>query len=394
MQTTKNRKLLKIDFFLLIVLVTASMAWAYPPDNAVVLYYKAFLIIKEPIGEVKNMLDDFRMGKIKSNEKIRQYIEENQRVIELLETAADIPTCDWGHDLSKGFDLLMPELAKIRRSAFLLATDAQILLENGEHKAALEKCLTMHKIARHVGDETIISFLVGTSINTVANKRIEDILSDMPDDPETLQWLKSRMVGISNDIVSIKAAMTREKEMAVKEIRKEKIAAVLDAMGEEALSEAANPDVVRKIRNADEKFFADSRSYYTNVMNDVIVALDLPYSQSYVTLTALNEHVRKDAKENQAAILTAILTPASTKVCSSETKNKTFFNAIIAAIDVYEAKARTGRLPAVLPGGSAKDLFSGKDFEYKKTKSGFTLRCRAKDLDKDEIYQYEFKVAK
>ena len=42
----------------------------------------------------------------------------------------------------------------------------------------------------------------------------------------------------------------------------------------------------------------------------------------------------------------------------------------------------------------AEDLFSGEDFEYKKTEAGFVLRCRAKDLDKDEIHQYEFKVRK
>ena len=50
----------------------------------------------------------------------------------------------------------------------------------------------------------------------------------------------------------------------------------------------------------------------------------------------------------------------------------------------------TDALPAGLPG----DLFSGKDFEYEKTAEGFILRCQGKDLSKDEIYQYEFKVKK
>jgi len=39
-------------------------------------------------------------------------------------------------------------------------------------------------------------------------------------------------------------------------------------------------------------------------------------------------------------------------------------------------------------------LFGGEDFEYKKTEEGFMLQCRGKDLDKDKIHQYEFKVAK
>ena len=40
------------------------------------------------------------------------------------------------------------------------------------------------------------------------------------------------------------------------------------------------------------------------------------------------------------------------------------------------------------------DIGSGKDFEYKKTSDGFILRCQSKDLSKDEIYEYKFKVKK
>jgi hypothetical protein len=74
--------------------------------------------------------------------------------------------------------------------------------------------------------------------------------------------------------------------------------------------------------------------------------------------------------------------------------SKTLFNAIIAAVEIYIVKAKTSRLPDTLPAGLPRDLFSGKDFEYEKTKDGFILRCRGKDLDKDEFYQYEFKVPK
>jgi hypothetical protein len=73
-------------------------------------------------------------------------------------------------------------------------------------------------------------------------------------------------------------------------------------------------------------------------------------------------------------------------------KNQT--DAVRVAIDVYIIKAKTGRLPGSLPTGSPKDLFSGEDFEYQKTSDGFVLRCRGKDLQKDKIHEYEFKVRK
>ena len=39
---------------------------------------------------------------------------------------------------------------------------------------------------------------------------------------------------------------------------------------------------------------------------------------------------------------------------------------------------------------SPKDPFSGGEFEYEITPNGFILRCRAKDLDDDRVWQYEF----
>ena len=57
-------------------------------------------------------------------------------------------------------------------------------------------------------------------------------------------------------------------------------------------------------------------------------------------------------------------------------------------------RARTGKLPDSLPAGLPKDLFSGKDFIYEKTEEGVILRCQGKDMEIDEIHEYEFKVKK
>ena len=391
---TVNQKSLILTCISVMLLTSISPAIAYPPDNAAVLYYRAFLVMKEPSEEVKEMMSDMRGGKIKSNDQIKQYIEENRRAIELLETAAEIPNCDWGHDESEGFGLLLPELGKIRRMAFLLNDDAQMLSQNGQHKAALNKCLTFHKMARHVGDDLLISYLVGIALNNLANERIEDFLSAMPADLETLMWLRSQIMGASANVTSMKRAMNREKEIALHEIRKEKIDALLKSMGDNILKDEATADAVEKARKGDDKFFKDNRDYYANVTTDAIAALDLPYPEAHKRLKELNDRIQKDAKENPAAILTDMLMPATARVCTLGTKRMTFFNALKAAIDIYIIKAKTGRLPDSLPAGSPKDLFSGKDFEYEKTKDGFVLRSRHKGLDKHETLQCEFKVAK
>jgi len=392
MKTVNQKTFVKTVCIVLITLTFVSEVHAYPPDNAAVLYYKAFLILKEPSEEVQKMMTDLRDGKIKPNDEIRQYLQENRYAIEFVETAAGVQNCDWGYDISKGFDVLLPELSKIRKMAFLLTDKAQILAEEGDYKAALDKCLTIHKMARHVGDRLIISYLVGNALNALANKRIEDILSQMPDDVETLTWLKNKIYDITSRALTLKGTMSSEKEVAIQQIRKENINTILDELGD--VPDGMSKESIEKVRNGDEEFFRASREYYSNFVTSVQVALDLPYPESHKQLKQLSEKVEKQAADNPATILSAALWPAAAKICTLEVRAGTHFNALKAAIDIYIVKAKTGRLPETLPAGLPRDLYSGKDFEYEKIKDGFILRCQGKDLDKDEIFKYEFKVPK
>lgn len=377
---------------LFITLATNNGLGAYPPDNAAVLYYRSFMVIKEPNKAVQKAIEDFRKNKIESNKAIRRHLALNAHVIELLETAADIPRCDWGRDESKGFDLLLPELSKMRQNTYLLDTEAKRLKEERKVKKALDKYLTMHKLARHVGDDLLISYLVGVSIGTLANEGIQAILPDLLSDAATLTWLKSQLVDIATSSISIKAALSREKEIAMKEIRHDKVETILAALGSEDAQGQAVTDAIAKVRQGDERFFSDSRRHYARVMTDVIMALDLPYDQSQKRLSAIIERIEKDAKTNPTAILTAIVAPGAAKVTSVHTRNVTFANAIQVALEIYTVKAKTGRLPDTLPHGLPIDLFSGKAFVYQKISDGFLLRCQAKDLSKDKVHEYRFGV--
>jgi len=392
MKSTKQKNL-TLTCIAAILITSVSPAVAYPPDNAAVLYYKAFLILEEPSEDVEKMMTDLRDGKIKPNDEIRQYLQDNKHAIEFVETAAGVPNCDWGYDISKGFEVLLPELSKIRRMAFLLTDNAQVLAEQGDYKAALGKCLTIHKMSRHVGDRMLISYLVGNALNSLANKHIGKILSQMPDDVETLTWLKTQLYDITSGANTLKRALSSEREIALQQIRKEKIGNILDELGD--VPDGMSKEVIEKVRNGDEEFFAASREYYSNFITSVQIALDLPYPQSRNQLEQMHKNAEKQAKDNPASILSASLWPAVTKICTLEVRAKTNANALKAAIDIYITKAKTGRLPDTLPASLPKDLYSGKDFEYEKTKEGFVLLCcQGKDLDKDEFLKYEFKVPK
>jgi len=378
----------------LAVILSSSSVLGFPPDNAAVLYLRAFIIYEKPSSDFNKMLSDLRDGKIKPNDQIRQYFEKNRPVIELVTTASQIPDCDWGRDHSKGFDLMMPELATVRQLAFMLVADSKIYLNDGDYKTSLERCLTIHRMARHIGDDLIISNLVGIAMNGLANKHIKIILSEMPADVETLEWLKNQMLEISAKTPSLISAILNEAEISAREIRKERIDEILKDHSQEEILKQIPKEIIEKIRNGDEKYFAQSRKYYMDFIASVQAAFSLPYEVAQRELNKLNEKITKEAGTNPAAFATSIMSPSIAKLCTNETLSKTNFNAMNAAICIYVVKAETGQLPDELPVGLPKDLYSGNDFKYEKTDDGFILRCQGKDLSKDKIHEYKFKVKK
>ncbi len=366
----------------------------FPPDNAAVLYLRAFILYEEPDRDLNKMLDDLRDGKIKPNDQIRQYFEKNRPIIELATTASQIPDCDWGRDHSKGLDLMMPELATVRKLAFMLVADSKVSLIDGDYKTSLERCLTIHRMARHIGDDLIISNLIGIAMNGLANKHIKIILSEMPADVETLEWLKNQMIDISAKRPSFISAVVNEAEISAREIRKERIDEILNAHSEDGILNQIPKEIIEKNRNGDDEYFAESRKYYLDCIASVQGAMALPYENAYRELDKLNEKITKEAGTNPVAVMTSIMLSSIIRPCTNEMVFKTSLNAVVAAIDIYLLKAKTGQLPDKLPVGLPKDLFSGKDFEYEKNDDGFILRCQGKDLGKDKIHEYEFKARK
>jgi hypothetical protein len=380
---------------LLIYLVTNAAVSAYPPDNAAVLYYKAFMLLHESDNVPAEVMADFMDGKVKSNEQIREYLKYNQAAIEILDEASKIEKCQWALDHSKGFDLPMPELSKARKAAFLLVRDAQKLTEDGNIKEAFNRCLTAHRMANHISsDDLLISNLVGIAIHAKSDKTIKNVLSRTSNSLEILTWLKDETFAVSQKQPSLKSVLKTESEIAVREMRKEKLSDILNLEPDDEILKKLPADSLEKIKKGDEAFFKAGRTYYKNFITAVQEILDMPYSEAYRRIEELSGKAAKDASTNPGAVFAVIFAPSLPKLLTMEVRHKTSVNALNCALGIYAHKAGTGELPDEIPAGSPKDLFSGRNFKYEKTKDGFVLRCRGRDLFKDEIHQYEFKVKK
>lgn len=377
----------------LMLAVSAPLVFAYPPDpdNAALLYYQAYLLYQQPDDTTGDMLVKLAKGKIEPNEKIKQYVESCRSAIHYATAAADMQHCNWGLKYSDGFSACFPHLAQARQLSWLIIADARILASQGDYHQAFDRCLTARKISQHVGDETIISFLVGVAIRKMADSCIQDILGQMPEDVETLTWLKNKLLTVPSRELSVKATLEIEQQIALETMYLENVEEII-----EMFSETIAGDIEELLQNADEDFFQRSRDYYKNHMAclQAVLSAPTPYEKTYVELKKLTEKSKEDAAEDTAAALTAAIAPAMCKVYGHQVRTQAWANAIRAAVDIYIINAKTGRLPDSLPAGLPRDLFSGENFEYKKTKEGFVLRCQGKDLEKDTIHQYEFKIPK
>jgi hypothetical protein len=372
----------------------ASPVRALPPDpdNAALLYYQGFLMLAELDEEARDHIADVARGKAVPDDEVREDISKCIGAIELAEAAAEVPACNWGVRYSQGFDALLPQLAQIRFLTFILVADARIYASDGDYKGALERCLMTGTLARHVGDDTVISYLVSLAVRSLGYKCMQDILVQVDHDEELLGWLKNELASSPVDAVSIVKPLKIEIEIMADLMRMDNIEKLARILAD-SVADSDEDKMAEIIKMANEDILEQNRRLYSERMKSSLTVLGtpMPYEQAYSQLEQLANGF--DPNDPGMAAAGAFM-PALARILTLKTRTETHANAIKVAIDICLSRAETGRLPDVLPAGLPKDAFSGKDFEYEKNDDGFVLRCRGKEIGKDVINEYEFKVKK
>jgi len=278
MKTIRSRKRAKAVFAVLVLLVSGPSLSAYPPDNAAVLYYKAFMLY-EPEHQID--LWDYWKGNIESNEKIEEFLKKNRRIIDIVLDATQIDHCDWGLDYSQGTEVLLPPHHKAREIFTLLAADARAQADRGDYRKALGRCMSIYKMARHLNERPIICYIVGTAINAANHRCISQLLSEMPPEKEILTWLRNELAEFDKQPYSVKPALRWKREAGIISMSPERIGNVVRSGLDEG---DFKEKILQRIATADEQFFERNRIYWNQYMADVISAFDLPYAQAYSML--------------------------------------------------------------------------------------------------------------
>lgn len=364
-------------------------------ENAALLYYQALLLYEKPDAELGKMLHDFQAGKIDLNETIRKHIEKNRRVIEYVVKAASLAHCDWGYDYSEGISLTLVTLPEIRFIGFLLSAEARQLVEQGDYRTALDRCMAMHQLALHSVDRSLMTYVIGLGVSGWANRTIQAVLAALPGDVDALGRLKAELGRIQDAFPSLENALRQEGQLWASVMRKDKAEMFLKIGGEVYGDFFVTSPAYQRIATGDEAFFEGTRRHWLDAIASFGEALKAgqPYPQTCAQLGELEEKPRREFQDNPDAVFTPAVLPMAGRLYQLTIRLHTHFNAVKTAIDLYAIKARTGKLPDALPAGAPLDLYSGQPFEYERAQDHFTLRCRAKEGPRDaEVKQYEFKL--
>lgn len=369
-----------------VVLTLAPRSQALPPDpnNAALLYYQGFPTLIQLEEEAQNLIWKVARGEVPPDDKVREHIRQCHEAVELAEAAIDLPFCDWGLRFSQGFETPIIHLTPARSLAWILVAEARVRASDDDYRGAFERCLMTIRFSRHIGDDTVISFLISLGAQSTAYGCMRDVVGQVADDAPLLEWLQRELAASSRQAASLIRTVEIEKATSLDMLRTGKVEAL-------ARFYAEDDEMMQKciITLANEMVLEMARKFYTERITTVLSILSqpVPYEEAFTQLRELEVYFKP---LDPIGTMTNCLISGFAAVYSLKTRTDSHGNAVRAGIDICLHKARSGVLPTALPAGQPKDPFSGEDFEYERTDDGFVLRCRAKDLLKDAVHEYAF----
>ena len=369
------------------------------PDNAALLYYQAFVLRPEPEAATSEEIRAVLRGADPSA-TLREYLDllDSRETLRIAEAATEILDCSWGIARSDGIynHMLGAVVGDVRQLAFLLEVDARTLAVDGDYQVALERCLSIRRLAHHIADEAALGYLVSLPLDGRAFRCIQHILSSMPPDAEMFTWLQGRLGTVHGAASPPGRAMEIALGDAVKFLRLHPELELFEwwrqAASERIEDESAKQEVLDL---TDEELLERARESHNSFLSSAnrVMGSEMPYQQKYVELNSLRDELLGRLAHDPVGILSLYTMDDVVKYHDLYVRWKANFNAVRAAIEIYLANAETGQLPQVLPAYLPQDPFSGQDFEYEVTTGGFVLRCREKEIGQDMIWEYEFAVA-
>jgi hypothetical protein len=279
----------------------------------------------------------------------------------------------------------------------ILLVDARTLAADGHYRAALEHCLTVRRLARHLGEDSKLN-LLARNPDLMALGTVQHVLSVMPPDADILTWFRGQLALVKGLPLSFAEMLRAESKSFFNLMRTNP--GTLALLRRVLVGRAEDEQAKENARNlTDEQILSRARKPFPRFIDSIIRILDseMTYEQKRAQMQRLIKKL-KEEDGTDPVLKCVIFVPGMDGMIDRQypflVGHAAHINGIKAAVEVYLVVAKTGQLPEKLPDHLPKDPFTGKDFVYEITDEGFALRCHDKEFLRRKNRFLEFKVKK
>jgi hypothetical protein len=360
-------------------------------ENAALVYQEAFelLVPPEPVppqwrNKADHWLEYDRALFEPKDPELREFMHTQERGLALLRKAAAMPGCSFVRDYSRGFEMPLPELLRMREAVKLLAYEALIRAEDGDAHGALADVAAIYGVIGHINDPLLISGVAAASAEKIAAKSLEDVLSltsptaadlaqvTMPDRPHR-RALRSGLAG--EEAVSLAS-----------------FEAFAYPVGDGAVLRELSPDLGRTrtwaLMSPYYRLYllSDDLVAYRRMMGDLQRIANQPYADSRQGLDAL----RKFSAANHGGLVARLLVPNIDKCVERAWEADARRSLARTALALAMVKAKTGSYPDKLDAVAAYvlprpplDPYTGRPIRIKRDGTGVLIYSVGPDLKDD-----------
>jgi hypothetical protein len=210
--------------------------------NAALLYYQAFLLLPDPNKALQTKIDDVCRG-AEPDTSIRIFLGQCVPTLEMCKIASRMSDCTWGTWPDRD-RIRIGMRQKLHNLCRTITVDAHTLASDGHYHAALDQCLTLRRIARHLSEDPRLEIYT-TSYDTQALNTIRRILNEMPLNADTLSWLQGQLALVQVIPSSMEREVNRNFKLAIERIHSYSIT-ILRGM---LLKRAADEQAKKRLRD-------------------------------------------------------------------------------------------------------------------------------------------------
>lgn len=343
-------------------------------------------------------------NKIKSEQKalIRKWMDENERILDLLVTGTNKPYYwhEYKSEDGQAISILMPNLSGYRRLGKNLLSRAYIRAEEGLYEDAFTDTLACYRLGKHLeGDKSLVEQLVGFAIRILSVQTIRGILSEHRIDSALLVKLQrdlGQVVSGEDFVVSYEL----ERLLLYDELQRCFTAGPDGHIIPRRLIELSTWGDNKKRHF--KKVFAHLRPLFAeaeNFRNAAYVLFRHPSrAETLESANAFYDYCEQLASKSPAQVdknetqrvfeelsgrnfLLAVLTPALERIIEISYRRKAETEATLTIIAILRYRQVIGNFPEsldeLITGGYLKELpldpFSNKPLIYKKAEGDFVL---------------------